>query len=545
MTEEGGQGSEPAHETTSGFLRASRGDRTSRNQVSLSTCPEVSSAADAKTDSYGAIFSSTILVGGASILNVLIGLIRMKAAAILLGPAGIGLISLLTAMISTASTAVQLGMGVVGARQIAEAHASGDKERVAISRQALLLATIALSLLGSVSIWLFRTPLEEWTLGSAGHPMLALAVAIGVGLTVASTAQTALLQGMRRVKDIALLSVLGSSAATFLGVFLLRVYGHQAIPFFVIATPASAFAIGLIIVARVPKTRLITLDTAALIPHWKMYFRLGIPFMAASLVETGAELLIRIDVRTQLGLDMLGQYQASWTIAYQVIGFALGAMTAEYYPRLTASISRPQDAALLVNQQSEMALLLSGAIILAMFGWGPYIVAHFYSPNFSTAGDLLRWQASAQPLKALSWTLGFVILAAGSGRLFFLTESIFFATLLAFTHILLKFNLTGAGVAYLLVYVLNLPLLYFIVRRMLGFAWSRNVLEIMAVLLLLFGLLLGVLILEPYWIMAATLISVMAFSVFAASRLRRLGLTRRLIPSRFYQTDVNSGVRHR
>ena len=49
--------------------------------------------------SYRQILRSTSIIGGASVINILIGLVRVKVAAVLLGPAGIGLIGLFKAML--------------------------------------------------------------------------------------------------------------------------------------------------------------------------------------------------------------------------------------------------------------------------------------------------------------------------------------------------------------------------------------------------------------------------------------------------------------
>ncbi|MCB1507177.1 MAG: O-antigen translocase, partial [Hyphomicrobiaceae bacterium] len=72
-------------------------------------------------NSYRTILRSSSIMGGASVINVLIGLLRMKLVAVLLGPAGIGLIGLLQNLMQAASGVAAMGLGTVGVRQIAEA----------------------------------------------------------------------------------------------------------------------------------------------------------------------------------------------------------------------------------------------------------------------------------------------------------------------------------------------------------------------------------------------------------------------------------------
>ena len=53
--------------------------------------------------SYRQILKSSSIIGGASVINILIGLVRTKIIAVLLGPTGIGLVSLYTGLLSTAT----------------------------------------------------------------------------------------------------------------------------------------------------------------------------------------------------------------------------------------------------------------------------------------------------------------------------------------------------------------------------------------------------------------------------------------------------------
>ena len=54
---------------------------------------------------YGQILKSSSIIGAASIINILVGLLRTKVAAVLLRPAGVGLIELFQILMATASTA--------------------------------------------------------------------------------------------------------------------------------------------------------------------------------------------------------------------------------------------------------------------------------------------------------------------------------------------------------------------------------------------------------------------------------------------------------
>jgi len=64
--------------------------------------------------SYRQILRSSSIIGGASVINIAVGLLRVKVAAVLLGPAGVGLIGLLSNLAGTASAIAGLGVGRTG-----------------------------------------------------------------------------------------------------------------------------------------------------------------------------------------------------------------------------------------------------------------------------------------------------------------------------------------------------------------------------------------------------------------------------------------------
>jgi len=57
-----------------------------------------SAMSDPGKKSYGEILRSSALIGGSSALNMVFGILRTKAMALLLGPAGVGLLGLYIAI---------------------------------------------------------------------------------------------------------------------------------------------------------------------------------------------------------------------------------------------------------------------------------------------------------------------------------------------------------------------------------------------------------------------------------------------------------------
>ena len=78
------------------------------------------------TDSYSHILKYTGLFGGIQSLNILISLVRNKFVALILGPEGMGLISLFNSTIKLVSDSTNLGISMSGVREISETYEQGD-----------------------------------------------------------------------------------------------------------------------------------------------------------------------------------------------------------------------------------------------------------------------------------------------------------------------------------------------------------------------------------------------------------------------------------
>lgn len=433
--------------------------------------------------SYRQIFKATSIIGGAQVASIVIGVARTKVFALLLGPAGVGLLGLLNALLSAAGMVAQMGIGAVGTRQIAEAHATGDQARIALARRALMTATLFLAVAGGGTVWLLRDVLASYALRDANLAGAVGWIGLGVALSVAAVAQAALIQGMRRMWELALLQIGGAVLLTVVGLPVVWFFGVAAVPFYVILMPLSGFVLGHVFVARLGKLAPVNATLPELAAQWRIFLAMGLPMMGAAVVGTLTTLWIQAHIKSVLGIEALGLFVAANTIAMQYAGLVLTAMAGDYFPRLSGVVADKAAARQLVNQQTEVALLLAGPIILGMFALAPLVVSLLYSSAFAPAADVLRWQTAGTLLKVVTWPMGFILLAQGAGRTFFVTEVttvlvMALATALAVDH----YGIAGAGIGYFAAYAVYLPLMFIFAAPRIGLRWSAPVLRALAII---------------------------------------------------------------
>jgi len=472
--------------------------------------------------SYHRILRSTSIIGGASFINIAVGVLRTKVLAVLLGPAGVGLASLYTGLMGTASAVATMGLGPVGTRQIAEACSKDDAHAIMVARRALFLGTMVLACAGGLVVWSLRSVLAVHALGNASYSGAVGWLSIGVAFSVAGASQGALIQGMRRIGDIARLSVYGSVISTALGIGFLWRWGSSGLVAYILVGPLASFVLGHVYVSRLPKTGTESATLPELTREWKMLLRLGLAMVGAGIVQQLAQLWIRIDVARVLGAPALGQYQAAWIISMQYVTFVLGAMGTDYYPRLTGVIHDPEAAGRLVNEQAEIATLISAPVFIAMMAVAPWVIRLLYAASFTPAIEILRWQVLGDVLKVASWPLGFLILAAGDGKTYFATETFSWLVLTGLiTGLAPVLGLPITGIAYLAMYALYLPMMYWLARRRIGFHWSRSVL-LLSVVTFILCVAVDITVAVTRWGMWAGCAAAIAFAAFSLGRITQM-----------------------
>jgi PST family polysaccharide transporter len=220
--------------------------------------------------------------------------------------------------------------------------------------------------------------------------------------------------------------------------------------------------------------------------------------MIAGFMTSASQLLVRSLIQRSQGPEALGHFHAAWTISMTYIGFVLQAMGTDYYPRLTAAIRDHAAVNKMVNQQTEIALLLAGPIFIAMIALAPWTIDLLYSSHFAEAAAVLRWQILGDILKVISWPLGFIILSAGEGRTFIFTELSSNATFVAVSWLglpLLGVKATGLG--FLAMYVVLLPIVYGLAHARTGFRWDNSVIKIALLIIGLSIAVMGIIALHP------------------------------------------------
>jgi PST family polysaccharide transporter len=474
------------------------------------------------------IVVSTLIVGGGSVVTVLCGVIRGKVISLIVGPAGIGLQGLLQSTLRTTSSIAGMGLQTSGVREVARLRGENDAAELSHTLRALRLAALILGGLGALVLVAFHRPLGAQLLDNPDRGWTLAVIGLGVLAQVMYSAYDAFLRGFRRVASLAKASVLANLLATGIGVALVLAFGEGGIAWALTAQPVCILVTA-VFVGRDYSTHCLPAERLRTRAAFGRVVRMGVVIATTAFVTTGVQLAARVLVARTTDLDDVGCFQAAWAVSVMYLGFVMGAMGQDYYPRL-AEIGANRDAVRqTVNEQAKVAFLLAGPALLGLLTFSSQVIALLYTGEFTASVELLRWQLVGDVLKIGSWTLGYLVLAQANPRVYFLTEMSWNVTYLVVLVLLLpSLGVTATAAAYVAACAVYFCVLCVVTNRITGFAWNAGNVMLMATITALAAAIMTThQLLSPWAALLGGGIATVGFGVYCLRRiLREAGVAR-------------------
>lgn len=425
--------------------------------------------------SYGEILRSSSIIGGAQAIQYIVGLVQVKIIAVLLGPTGLGLIGLYQSTMGLLGTVSGLGIRSSGVREVAKEHSKEDSRRAAQTVVVLRRTCWLTGLLGWAIAALLSAQISELVFGNRDHAVAIAVLGGALLLSSVSGGQLALLQGVRRIGDLARVSVVAMLLNTVMALGLYTWLGQAGIVPVLFLTAAISLAVSWWFARRVPvePVSVSFQETAATA---RKLVSLGFAFMWGALLTTGIDLFTRSLITREYGVDGVGLYQAAWVLSGMFAGFVLGAMGADFYPRLTAAIADRVEAVRLVNEQIEIGILLVLPGLLATIALAPLAIRILYTAEFLPAAAMLPWFLVGVFGRVVSWPIGFIQHAKGTVQWFLATQTLFAVIHVALILLLFpRYGLMGVAYAFVALYAFHAPIIMWVGSKLIGFQWSAQV----------------------------------------------------------------------
>jgi O-antigen/teichoic acid export membrane protein len=431
--------------------------------------------------SYREIFKATSIFGGVQAINIVVAVVRSKFIAVLLGPTGMGISGLLYATTDFIGRLTNFGLGTSAVKNVAEANSTGDEQRVSrvisvLRRLVWLTGLLGLVVTAVLSPWLSRI-----TFGNSDFTYAFIWISVTLLFQQLSSGQLVVLQGLRKLQFLARANVTGSVIGLCLIIPLYYFFGIKGIVPAIILISLTSLTLSWFY-SKKTGIKTVPITTKEAVSEGRDMMKMGFLLSMSVLITTGASYIIRIFIRHKGGVDDVGLYNAGFAIINTYVGMVFTAMGTDYYPRLAAVSNDNAQSGKMINQQAEIAILILAPILTVFLVFINWVIILLYSNKFVAVNEMIHWAALGMYFKAVSWSIAYVFVAKGAGKLFFWNELLSNINLLIFNIAGYFFaGLEGLGVSFLVGYFVYLIQVFIIAKSKYKFSFEKEFFKVVGV----------------------------------------------------------------
>jgi hypothetical protein len=439
------------------------------------------------SNSYSHILKYTSIFGGVQGLVILIGMVRNKLIALLLGPQGMGLMALFNSTVRLISDTTGLGLGMSAVRELSrlydEEHHEELKSRIELIRSWSLITAC----LGFVLCVVLSPLINHYTFSWGNHTLHFMLLAPIIALTALSAGELSILKATRKLRRLAEISIYGVLCALATSVPLYYIFGESAIVPSLIIIALSQFIITITYSFHYYPYRVhFDSDTFS---EAKPMLRLGISFLGAGIMGSGSDFIVRSFLNYEGSLDDVGLYNAGYMITMTYAGVIFSAMETDYFPRLSSVNNKVEERNLLVNRQLEVSLLLISPLLILLMSTLPIALPLLYSDAFLAVLPMVKVAIFAMFMRSLELPVAYITLSRGDSKAFFLLETTYYLLFIMMFWLGYKYAyLFGIGLGLVVTGLLFNTILYAFAYQKYSFCISKRMLLYLAIQLSLAGL---------------------------------------------------------
>lgn len=429
-----------------------------------------------KANSYTHILKYTGVFGGVQGANILLGMVRNKLVAMILGPEGIGLTALFNSTVKLVSDSTNLGLPMCAAREVAEAYEMGDKDYLGHKIEMVRTWSLLTALLGMFLCVVLSPLFDRWTFSWGNHTLHFILLSPVVGMIAIMGGELAILKGVRRLKALAVLSVYGVVGALLTSVPLYYFWHEKAIVPVLVLIAFLQLLFTVYYSYRLYPLHL-SFKTNVLGEGVGMA-KLGVAFVLAGIMGSGADFVVRSFLNQMADLAVVGLYNTGYLVTMTYANMVFQAMETDYFPRLSSVQGLGEENNMVVNRQIEIGLLLVSPLLVFFIVGAPVILPLLYSGKFLPVLGMMKITAFAMFIRAVSLPIEYIALAKGDSKSYFLQELAYDAMVVVF--VLVGYwmgGLEGAGVGIVMAGFFSLLAVLIYTKWRFDYEISRQVIS--------------------------------------------------------------------
>ena len=410
------------------------------------------------TDSYSHVLKYTGIFGGVQGLNIVVSLVRNKLVAVLLGPNGMGLASLFNTTVNFISQATNFGISFSAVKHVSELFERGDEAAIAHFIKVVRAWSLLTALFGMLVCAVAGPFLSNYTFAWGDHTLHFILLAPAVGLLAITGGETAILKGARQLRSLAVIQIFTVLVALVISIPIYYFFNQSGIVPVIVLMALTSMVLTIRHSYRLYPLQLS--GSGGILGEGMEMVKLGVAFVVAGVMGSGAEMLIRSYLNVSSGdLGVVGLYNAGFMLTISYAGMVFSAMETDFFPRLSSVNSDVAATNLTVNRQIEVSMLIVSPMLAMLIVSLPVLIPILFSPEFLPMVGMAQVAVFSMYIKAISLPVSYIMLAKGDSVGYMVLEAIYdvvLVLLIIFGYH--RWGLFGTGLALSLSYLFDILL---------------------------------------------------------------------------------------
>lgn len=417
---------------------------------------------------------ATSLFGGVQVFNILIAIVRSKFVALWIGPTGYGITTLLTSTLNLIMGMTNLGLDKSAVKEISFNYTKEDPLKVSRTIQILKRLVWFAAIFGSLVMIVGSSWLSEIAFENKEYTFSFVWISVALLFNQLSNGQLAILQGLRKLNKLAKANLYGNLLGLLITLPLYYFYRIDAIVPAIIISSIIAFLFTFYY-SQSEKFETVKITNKEAFVEGKPMIHLGVMLSISSMIGLLVAYIIQIFISQSGDVAQVGLYNAGIVILNSYVGLIFNAMGTDYFPRLSAIANKIEIIRRTVYEQAYIAILLITPIVVIFLIAAPLVIVLLYSKEFTPIVDMVRWGILGMVFKAVSFSMGYIIIAKGDSKLFMKTAIGFNALLLVMNIFGYFFGgLEGLGISFLIYYIIHFFALKIITKARYNFYFEKG-----------------------------------------------------------------------
>ncbi len=478
---------------------------------------------------------TTGLFGSVQIFKILVSIINSKFVAVLLGPAGMGIMGLLSSTTGIIGNIANMGLGTSAVRDVSEAYAENKKYKfnrvVSVFRRLVLFTGI----FGMIICFLGSPLWSKITFGNYDYTWAFVVLSVTLLLAQISSGQGVVLQGTRSFKYLAKSGIIGSVLGLFTGIPLYFWLGIKGIVPAMMLSSITALCLTYHYSHKI-KIEKISLTWKETFLEGNIMLRLGLFLALQGFLSTFCAYLVRIYISNTGSVADVGLYNSGFNIVNTYVGLVFTAMGTDYFPRLSTYSHNNKKFNNAVNQQIDLSVLLLSPMIAIFLILGELAILILYSTKFLGVSLMITLGIFGVFFKAPGWCLGFTFVAKGDTKAYFWNELASETYSLIFNILFYKlWGLNGLGLSFVVNYIIYLIQVNIVCRHRYNFRLDKKILKSFVPQVLISLIIMLIVILLPKVYRYTIGVALVALSCYLAYR----GLSKQINVIGYIQNKIH------